>query len=513
MLIFTLTTFKSYTIFKNPETHIRNHIVNLSIYKQTRNLFLSPSILCCAMKTGQGSSACKTQDTLLSQEQLNVAEEALRRHSLNTIERNGSGTAIVWFRNDLRILDNEALYRAWQSSETVLPVYCIDPRLFGTTYYFGFPKTGELRAEFLLESLVDLKRNLLKRGSNLLIKYGKPEEVLPTIVQSFGAHTVYAQKETCIEEVMVEKHVRKGLEKITLSLSGSTSLKARSPTLQLVWGSTMYHLADLPFKTEHIPDVYTQFRKAVEAKCKVRTSYKMPALLGPLPKNGLNEIDEWGKIPTLGELGLTTKDKSSLGVMQFIGGESAALARLHEYFWEKDMLRLYKDTRNGMLGPNYSTKFSPWLAYGSISPRYINEEVKRYERERVANASTYWILFELMWRDYFRFISIKYGNSIFHLGVGNDPREDRYFSIPKQAQNYDPDGEYVAHWLPEIAKLPKAMRHFPGKAYTAQVVPLKFPNSGKSYGHGKGHLEDNRHDFSRHVTGKTAQSSRRDTRR
>ncbi|GLJ09261.1 hypothetical protein SUGI_0105070 [Cryptomeria japonica] len=556
------------------------------------------------MKTGQGSSACKTQDTLLSQEQLNVAEEALRRHSLNTIERNGSGTAIVWFRNDLRILDNEALYRAWQSSETVLPVYCIDPRLFGTTYYFGFPKTGELRAEFLLESLVDLKRNLLKRGSNLLIKYGKPEEVLPTIVQSFGAHTVYAQKETCIEEVMVEKHVRKGLEKITLSLSGSTSLKARSPTLQLVWGSTMYHLADLPFKTEHIPDVYTQFRKAVEAKCKVRTSYKMPALLGPLPKNGLNEIDEWGKIPTLGELGLTTKDKSSLGVMQFIGGESAALARLHEYFWEKDMLRLYKDTRNGMLGPNYSTKFSPWLAYGSISPRYINEEVKRYERERVANASTYWILFELMWRDYFRFISIKYGNSIFHLGgprkvkevkwsqdstlfqhwrdgftgyplvdanmkelaatgfmsnrgrqivcsflvrdmgldwrmgaewfetclldydpcsnygnwtygagVGNDPREDRYFSIPKQAQNYDPDGEYVAHWLPEIAKLPKAMRHFPGKAYTAQVVPLKFPNSGKSYGHGKGHLEDNRHDFSRHVTGKTAQSSRRDTRR
>ncbi|KAH9306788.1 hypothetical protein KI387_011192, partial [Taxus chinensis] len=326
------------------------------------------------MKTSQTSSACSNQENLLSHEQIKFVEAALRTHTSNKIERNGSGTAIVWFRNDLRILDNEALYRAWQSSQAVLPVYCIDPRLFGTTHYFGFPKTGELRAQFLLESLADLKRNLLKRGSNLLIKYGKPEEVLPAIAQSFGAHTVYAQKETCNEEVMVEKNVMKGLEEITLSSGGSTSLKANGPMLQLVWGSTMYHLADLPFKMEHIPDVYTQFRKAVESKCNVRPFYRLPALLGPLPKNGMNEIDEWGDIPMLGQLGWRTKDRSSFGVMRFIGGERAALARLHEYIWEKDRLRVYKETRNGMLGPDYSTKFSPWLAFGSISPRFIHEE-------------------------------------------------------------------------------------------------------------------------------------------
>lgn len=57
-------------------------------------------------------------------------------------KRNGSGVAIVWFRNDLRVLDNEALVTAWGSSQAVLPVYCVDPRLFGTTHYFGFPKTG-----------------------------------------------------------------------------------------------------------------------------------------------------------------------------------------------------------------------------------------------------------------------------------------------------------------------------------------------------------------------------------
>ncbi|OMO91118.1 hypothetical protein COLO4_18614 [Corchorus olitorius] len=66
------------------------------------------------------------------------------------------------------------------------------------------------------------------------------------------------------------------------------------------------------------------------------------------------------------------------------------------------------------------------------------------------------------------------------LGVGNDPREDRYFSIPKQAQTYDPEGEYVAYWLAELDGLPKEKRNFPGKAYIEQVVPLKFGNPNRN---------------------------------
>ncbi|KAI3964418.1 hypothetical protein MKX01_028753 [Papaver californicum] len=95
----------------------------------------------------------------------------------NVMKRNGgNGVSIVWFRNDLRVLDNEALYTAWMSSQSILPVYCIDPRNFGTTHYFGFPKTGALRAQFLIECLADLKKNLMKRGLNLVIRHGKPED-------------------------------------------------------------------------------------------------------------------------------------------------------------------------------------------------------------------------------------------------------------------------------------------------------------------------------------------------
>lgn len=481
------------------------------------------------------------------------AKEVSKRYSSHNLKRNRSGVTIMWFRNDLRLLDNEALHRAWLTSNTLLPVYCVDPRLFGTTHNFGFPKTGALRAKFLIECLVDLRKNLVKSGLNLLIQIGKPEYVLPVIAREFGAHTVFAHKETCSEELAIERLVSRRLE-------------LQSAKLQLIWGTTMHHIDDLPFKIESLPDVFTQFRKWVESRSKIRSCCKSPFLLGPLPTHGQDEDFEWGNIPSLDDLGLQ-QTKSDKG-MRFLGGESAALSRVDDYFWKKDLIKVYKETRNGMLGSDYSTKFSPWLAFGCLSPRYIYEEVKRYEKEREANDSTYWVLFELLWRDYFRFLSIKYGNSIFQIGgpknktvpkwsqdkqlfeswkqgktgyplidanmkelkatgfmsnrgrqivcsflvrdmgidwrmgaewfetclldydpcsnygnwtygagVGNDPREDRYFSIPKQAKVYDPKGKYVTYWLPELCHLPIEKRNFPGQSYIKKVVPLKYGNS------------------------------------
>jgi hypothetical protein len=55
------------------------------------------------------------------------------------------------------------------------------------------------------------------------------------------------------------------------------------------------------------------------------------------------------------------------------------------------------------------------LAHGCLSPRKIYWEIKRYEQERTANNSTYWLIFELLWRDYFRFVALKYGNRLFYL--------------------------------------------------------------------------------------------------
>ncbi|XP_039166075.1 cryptochrome DASH, chloroplastic/mitochondrial isoform X4 [Eucalyptus grandis] len=448
-------------LFRSPASPLRPSLRLRRLLNASRSKLCLRSPTAMAMASSSSSSASEHTEPMPASAKLfhvpalnalemeRIADETMHRYSRsnNDAKRKGRGTVIVWFRNDLRVLDNEVLFQAWCSSELVLPVYCLDPRHFATTHYFGFPKTGALRAQFLIECLEDLKRNLVKRGLDLLIRQGKPEEILPSIARTFGAHAVYAQKETCSEELDVERRVCKGLQLVALSskatsneLSGtdpSIDAKPRhasgisfkeDPQLHLMWGSTMYHIDDLPFGIDHIPDVYTQFRKSVESKCRIRDCIKVPKYLGPAPSTS-----DWGCIPTLGQLGLSL-DQVKRG-MKFSGGENAALSRVHEYFWKRDLLSTYKKTRNGMVGADYSTKLSPWLATGCLSPCLLCEEVKRYEKERVANDSTYWVLFELIWRDYFRFLSIKYGNSIFHLG---GPR--------KVKRNWSQDGKLFNCW-------------------------------------------------------------------
>lgn len=96
-----------------------------------------------ASLTTRATATVQNVPGLTPEEMERVCEQTFQRYSLGGLgKRKGKGVAIVWFRNDLRVLDNEALLRAWVSSEEILPVYCVDPRLFGTTHYFGLPKTG-----------------------------------------------------------------------------------------------------------------------------------------------------------------------------------------------------------------------------------------------------------------------------------------------------------------------------------------------------------------------------------
>merc|ERR1712048_889996 len=74
----------------------------------------------------------------------------------------------------------------------------------------------------------------------------------------------------------------------------------------------------------------------------------------------------------------------------------------------------------GLIGTSYSTKFSSWLANGSLSPRKVYHEVKNYEKAKVANDSTYWCIFELIWRDFFKFVAWKCGTKMFRVtGIMN----------------------------------------------------------------------------------------------
>lgn len=320
--------------------------------------------------------------------------------------------AIVWFKTDLRLKDNEVLYKAIQNNKEVIPIYCIDENDFKKSH-FGFNRTGKFRAKFLLESLQDLNEQLKKKGSGLIVLFGKPEIEIPKIVQKYGATRIYTKKEVAfIEKNTIEK-VQKELWKINCDISIFST-------------STLYHPEDLPFSIKDIPDIFTDFRKKVEKESTVRPIYNTP--------NEINSpyLSEFN-LPKISDLiGNQTLEFDDRSVLKFVGGESHAIQRLEYYLFQKKLILDYKNTRNGLIGSDYSTKLSPWLALGSISPRYIYSKIKEFEALHGENESTYWLVFELLWRDFFRFMFKKHNNKLFLLnGISKTSKYQKNKNLDK----------------------------------------------------------------------------------
>ena len=300
--------------------------------------------------------------------------------------------SIVWFKTDLRIHDNETLIKAIAQSDEIIPVYCFDNADFGLNE-FGFQKTGKFRTKFLFESLVDLDKHLRQLGSGLLVVKGNPETELMNIAKYYQANKLFAKKEVAFNEKQIEKRVEKELWK----------LKCEVETFST---STLYHAQDLPFSIKDIPDVFTNFRKKIEKESSIRSVY-------PSPLSIKSPIIPPIKLPTLEELGLTEPIIDHKSVLPFKGGESEGHKRLDHYFFETKAVSNYKHTRNELVGADYSSKFSVWLALGCLSARGIYDKLKQYEAQCGANESTYWLVFELIWRDYFRFMMKKHGHQFF----------------------------------------------------------------------------------------------------
>lgn len=299
---------------------------------------------------------------------------------------------LVWLRNDLRLDDHEPLHRAVGANAPVVPVFCVDPRQFGLLPN-GSPKTGIFRARFLIESLSAMRDACRSCGGELIVRVGTPESVLPALARDLGATRVLHHEEVASEETAVEADVAVALAQVGAALEG-------------FWGHTLYHPDDLPFPLHGLPPLFTRFRNLVERDATIRAP--LPAVV----RFTTPSIDS-GALPALLSLGLTDAPADERILFRPRGGEREGLARLARYVWEQDRLRTYKDTRNGMLDVDDSSKLSPWLAMGCLSPRRVWTEVQRYERERMRNDSTYWLVFELLWRDYFRLVAAKEGDAIF----------------------------------------------------------------------------------------------------
>ncbi|MGK0324925.1 MAG: deoxyribodipyrimidine photo-lyase [Polaribacter sp.] len=326
-----------------------------------------------------------------------------------------NNTGLIWFRNNLRIIDNASLEKAVENCNKIIAVYCFDPKLFRIDE-FGFQKTAKFRAKFLIETITDLKQNLANINVTLLTYFESPENKIHEICDAFSIDAIYTQKEWTKEEIITNN-----LTKDTLS-----------ETIDFIedYDQFLYHPKTVSKNFNNIPDVFTQFRKKLEKYITIQEEVS----ISKLPVS--NTIENNTKIPTLLELGFNDFEVQPNTAFPFLGGENEALKRLNYYLFESKKVGFYKKTRNGLIGIDYSTKFSPWLANGSLSAKSIYWEIKRYEAEFGANDSTYWVIFELIWRDYFKYISLKYDSKIFKIG-----------GILDKEYHWNTDSKIIETWI------------------------------------------------------------------
>ncbi|MEY3431812.1 MAG: hypothetical protein RIS53_710 [Bacillota bacterium] len=450
--------------------------------------------------------------------------------------------SLVYFQHDLRIHDHPGLTAASQKGLPIIGVYLLNQLEWKKTKY-GLTKMGAYRQQFLFESLAVLKQNLASLNIPLLVFTREPKVAANQITLAFEIDAIYAAIEPGREEQNLLKafQLELGVKKIFFTHD--------KPLLSP---------ANYPWLLSQLPGRFTDARMKIESSIHINPIY--PTISPQLIIETLT--DDFQAISSY-----PYQNKPFIK-----GGETAALLHLNHYFFEKKDVLTYKETRNNMLRFEDSSKLSPALSLGLISPRWIYWQLKKVEATIKNNQSTYWLWFELLWRDYFYYlhlqkgdrffllegimnvkkhwednpttqraildaktgyplvdanlkelfqtgwmsnrgrqnvasfiakilkfdwrfgaalfehflidydVSSNYGNWQYVSGVGVDPREERIFNVTLQAKKYDEKGEYIKHWLPELAGLPVPLVYQPWLINGLEMGMYQF-EIGKDYPH------------------------------
>jgi len=176
------------------------------------------------------------------------------------------------------------------------------------------------------------------------------------------------------------------------------SLEAQAIPVQIVSGFGSPLISDLLYDSiPSIPKTFTDFRKWVEKN--------LPEPPLPVPARFLvTDSAQPDEAPF---------EPDPRSAIPFAPTEGAALARIETYFFASDGLQNYKKTRNGLVGADYSSKFSVFLALGLVSARTLWAKVREHEARFGINEGSEWMRFELLWREFFKHQHLHAGEKFF----------------------------------------------------------------------------------------------------
>ena len=232
----------------------------------------------------------------------------------------------------------------------------------------GIPRLSTLRRAWIHNGLASLRSDLANHGVELVETDGSAAEWLarnyPTEVAY--SHTVAWDERQ--EEAAVQRQF---------------------PKAQGFWTHTLYSPSNVPGGLNNLPATFTPFRHKVE---RTSVAFTLDRLARTQPESPRHETH----------------------CVPFGPSEADALARLRAYLANPQGAAAYKTRRNGLLGTEFSTKFSLWLASGTLSPRRIWHECLALEQQLDGSPEVEWIRVELLWREYFQWVAYQAGPRLFH---------------------------------------------------------------------------------------------------
>ena len=258
---------------------------------------------------------------------------------------------------------------------------------FGRQY--GLQRANLQRLQQQISVITALKNTLAKHNIGLITLVGDTARCINALAGALNASQLY-----CAEPVGAYEYAAIKSLKQTLNV---TQLDCNS----LLGDNFRPELATMP-------DSFTPFRKQQEPLLHVSAPTEKAAnenWLSPAHTEAYNSAF------------IQLSQQYATHMAPDTGSEAAALARLQHYIWQQQHILHYKHSRNQLMGTDYASFFSIPLSLGSISVRYIWQHIVSFEQQIQANDSTYWLKFELLWREYFRWQFRKYANLWFSKGA------------------------------------------------------------------------------------------------
>lgn len=304
--------------------------------------------------------------------------------------------AILWFRRDFRLSDNEALVAACKDSRQLLPLYIHDPDAEGAW------APGAASRWWLHHTLAALDERLQKFGSKLVIRHGNTIEVLRALARRIGANTVFCNRLYEPAHRALESELKKRLDEEGVNLRCFGGHLIFEP-------DALYNSSGEPYR------VFTPFWKA---------ALRLPETGSPLPPpRHLPPIPPGYDSPTISKLKLLPRMRWDKGLAErWQPGEAGAQKR-SQNFVEIDLVR-YTSTRDTP-GSDGTSRLSPHLHFGEITPRQIIGVVRDHVRGWTEAASGFHR--QLIWREFAHYLLHHFPNTVDH------PMDSRFTHFPWRA--------------------------------------------------------------------------------